>query len=255
MKALIIEDEKMAQANLARLLRKGFPGIEVVAMIGSVREAVAFLSSGPALDVVFMDVELSDGECFEIFRSVKVNVPVIMTTAYDSYAVKAFEAGTMDYLLKPLDMAALERAVGRVRERKSPSEEIARLLAAFGQSPAAFGHSPRVYKEKSTVKIGDRLIPVVFSDIAFFYSEEKANYLMMLSGEKYMIESTLDTLEDELDPKKFFRISRSCIVAFSAIKSVGRNVAGRLVVHTSPDAPSELTVSRSRVDDFISWLE
>lgn len=248
MKALIIEDEKMAQANLARLLRKGFPGIEVVAMIDSVREAVAFLSSGPALDVVFMDVELSDGECFEIFRSVKVNVPVIMTTAYDSYAVKAFEAGTMDYLLKPLDMAALERAVGRIRERKSPSEEIARMLAAFG-------HSPRVYKEKFTVKIGDRLIPVVVSDIAFFYSEEKANYLMMLSGEKYMIESTLDTLEDQLDPKKFFRISRSCIVAFPAIKSVGRNVAGRLVVHTSPDAPSELTVSRSRVDDFISWLE
>lgn len=248
MKALIIEDEKMAQANLARLLKKAFPQMEVVAMISSVRGAVEFLSADPELDVIFMDVELSDGVCFEIFRSVKISAPVIMTTAYDTYAVKAFEAGSIDYLLKPVDQDALLRAVGRVRERQNSSVSIEKLMAALGQEK-------KTYKEKSVVRCGDRIIPVHASEIAFFFSEDKANYLMTLAGEKYLIESTIDSLEEELDPKKFYRISRGCIISFQAIKSVSRNAAGRLVVVSSPEAPLELTVSRARADGFIEWLE
>ena len=248
MKALIIEDEKMAQANLARLLNKAFPEMEIVAMIDSVHGAVEFLSANPELDVIFMDVELSDGICFEIFRRVQVKAPVIMTTAYDSYAVKAFEAGSIDYLLKPIETDALLRAVGRARERRNPSASIEKLLAALGQNT-------KPYKEKSIVRCGDRIIPVQSSDIAFFFSEDKANYLMTYSGEKYMIESTIDSLENELDPQKFFRISRGCIIAFGAIKSVSRNAAGRLVVVSEPPAPVELSVSRARADGFISWLE
>ena len=248
MKALIIEDEKMAQANLARLLNKAFPEMEIVAMIDSVHGAVEFLSANPELDVIFMDVELSDGICFEIFRRVQVKAPVIMTTAYDSYAVKAFEAGSIDYLLKPIETDALLRAVGRARERRNPSASIEKLLAALGQNT-------KPYKEKSIVRCGDRIIPVQSSDIAFFFSEDKANYLMTYSGEKYMIESTIDSLENELDPQKFFRISRGCIISFDAIKSVSRNAAGRLVVVSEPPAPVELSVSRARADGFISWLE
>ena len=248
MKALIIEDEKMAQANLARLLNKAFPEMEIVAMIDSVHGAVEFLSANPELDVIFMDVELSDGICFEIFRRVQVKAPVIMTTAYDSYAVKAFEAGSIDYLLKPIETDALLRAVGRARERRNPSASIEKLLTALGQNT-------KPYKEKSIVRCGDRIIPVQSSDIAFFFSEDKANYLMTYSGEKYMIESTIDSLENELDPQKFFRISRGCIISFDAIKSVSRNAAGRLVVVSEPPAPVELSVSRARADGFISWLE
>ena len=247
MKALIIEDEKMAQANLARLLNKAFPEMEIVAMIDSVHGAVEFLSANPELDVIFMDVELSDGICFEIFRRVQVKAPVIMTTAYDSYAVKAFEAGSIDYLLKPIETDALLRAVGRARERRNPSASIEKLLAALGQNT-------KPYKEKSIVRCGDRIIPVQSSDIAFFFSEDKANYLMTYSGEKYMIESTIDSLENELDPQKFFRISRGCIIAFGAIKSVSRNATGRLVVISQPPAPVELAVSRARAEGFISWL-
>lgn len=248
MKALIIEDEKMAQANLARLLKNSFPEMEIVAMIDSVRGAVEFLSARPKLDVIFMDVELSDGICFEIFRSVQISAPVIMTTAYDSYAVKAFEAGSIDYLLKPVDSDALLRAVGRARERLNASASIDKLLSVLGQDS-------KKYKEKSVVRCGDRIIPIQSSDIALFFSEDKANYLLTKNGERYLIESTIDSLEGELDPSKFYRISRGCIVAFSAIKSVSRTSTGRLVVISQPASPVELTVSRGRVEGFIAWLE
>lgn len=248
MKALIIEDEKMAQANLARLLKNSFPEMEIVAMIDSVRGAVEFLSERPKLDVIFMDVELSDGICFEIFRSVQISAPVIMTTAYDSYAVKAFEAGSIDYLLKPVDSDALLRAVGRARERLNASASIDKLLSVLGQDS-------KKYKEKSVVRCGDRIIPIQSSDIALFFSEDKANYLLTKNGERYLIESTIDSLEGELDPSKFYRISRGCIVAFSAIKSVSRTSTGRLVVISQPASPVELTVSRGRVEGFIAWLE
>ena len=248
MKALIIEDEKMAQANLARLLKNSFPEMEIVAMIDSVRGAVEFLSASPKLDVIFMDVELSDGICFEIFRSVQISAPVIMTTAYDSYAVKAFEAGSIDYLLKPVDSDALLRAVGRARERLNASASIDKLLSVLGQDS-------KKYKEKSVVRCGDRIIPIQSSDIALFFSEDKANYLLTKNGERYLIESTIDSLEGELDPSKFYRISRGCIVAFSAIKSVSRTSTGRLVVISQPASPVELTVSRGRVEGFIAWLE
>ena len=248
MKALIIEDEKMAQANLARLLKNSFPEMEIVAMIDSVRGAVEFLSARPKLDVIFMDVELSDGICFEIFRSVQISAPVIMTTAYDSYAVKAFEAGSIDYLLKPVEPDALLRAVGRARERLNASASIDKLLSVLGQDS-------KKYKEKSVVRCGDRIIPIQSSDIALFFSEDKANYLLTKNGERYLIESTIDSLESELDPSKFYRISRGCIVAFSAIKSVSRTSTGRLVVISQPASPVELTVSRGRVEGFIAWLE
>lgn len=248
MKALIIEDEKMAQANLARLLKNSFPEMEIVAMIDSVRGAVEFLSARPKLDVIFMDVELSDGICFEIFRSVQISAPVIMTTAYDSYAVKAFEAGSIDYLLKPVDSDELLRAVGRARERLNASASIDKLLSVLGQDS-------KKYKEKSVVRCGDRIIPIQSSDIALFFSEDKANYLLTKNGERYLIESTIDSLESELDPSKFYRISRGCIVAFSAIKSVSRTSSGRLVVISQPASPVELTVSRGRVEGFIAWLE
>ena len=184
MKALIVEDERMAQAQLVRLLKVHFPDIEVVQATDSVRATVEYLSADPPLDLIFMDVELSDGECFEIFRQVAVHAQVIMTTAYDSYALKAFEAGSIDYLLKPIGEDAFTG-----------------------------------------------------------------------SGERYLVESTLDALEGELDPERFFRISRGAIVARSAVRSVSRHFSGRLKLELQPAPPFEPTVSRARVDDFLKWLE
>lgn len=253
MKALIVEDERMAQAQLVRLLKAHFPDIEVVQATDSVRSTVEYLSADPPLDLIFMDVELSDGECFEIFRQVAVHAQVIMTTAYDSYALKAFEAGSIDYLLKPIGEDALRRAVGRCRQRlqSAPAAgiDVEKLLAAVT------GTAKKQYRERFVVYVGDRIIPVRTDEIAGFFSEEKANYLFTESGERYLVDSTLDALEGELDPERFFRISRGAIVARSAVRSVSRHFSGRLKLELDPAPPFEPTVSRARVDDFLKWLE
>lgn len=239
MKALIVEDEKMARTQLARVLSAEFPDIEVVGMTDSVVSTISFLSDNPEPDVIFMDVELLDGDCFEIFRQVEIHSKVIMTTAYDSYAIKAFEVGGIDYLLKPLSISALKRAVTRA------SEMISRERG---------GEAPR-YTEYSTVRVGDRIIPVAAKEVAFFYSEDKANYLMTFKGEKYIVESTLEQLEGQLNPSDFFRVSRGAIVARSAITEASRHLSGRLLLKTNPRVPFELTVSRARVEEFHNWLE
>ena len=140
MKALIVEDERMAQAQLTRLLESRFPDIEVVAATGSVHDTVAYLAADPPIDVIFMDVELADGECFEIFRQVPVRAQVIMTTAYDTYAVKAFEAGSIDYLLKPIGEEALARAVGRCRERIAQQAAAANAASVSTANMQYLGH-------------------------------------------------------------------------------------------------------------------
>ncbi|MBQ9660330.1 MAG: response regulator transcription factor [Bacteroidales bacterium] len=256
MKALIVEDEKMAQAQLARLLRARFPDIEVVKFTDSVRSTVEYLATAPPIDLIFMDVELADGECFEIFREVPVKAWVVMTTAYDSYAVKAFEAGSIDYLLKPIGEEALERAVGRCRDRLADSSQapgsgidVEKLLAAVS------GRVQKQYKERFVVYVGEQIIPVRMADIAAFFSEEKANYLLISGGRRYLIDGSLDALEGELDPELFFRISRGAIVARSAVQRVNRHFSGRLRLDLQPAPPFEPTVSRARVEDFLKWLE
>ena len=253
MKALIVEDEKMAQAQLVRLLGAHFPDIEVVHATDSVRSTVEYLAADPPIDLIFMDIELSDGDCFEIFRQVPVHAQVIMTTAYDSYALKAFEAGSIDYLLKPIGEEALRRAVGRCRERAAAGGaaglDVEALLAAVA------ARAPRQYKERFVVYVGEQIIPVRTDDVAAFFSEEKANYLLTEGGERYLIDSSLDALEGELDPEHFFRISRGAIVARSAVRSVSRHFSGRLRLDLQPAPPFEPTVSRARVDDFLKWLE
>jgi len=249
MKALIVEDEKMARDNLARTISSLFPDIEVVGATASVAETLKWLRDPScSADIIFMDVELSDGDCFEIFRQEPVSANVIMTTAYDSYAVKAFEAGSVDYLLKPIDPAALRRAVERCRERTGGTDLDA-LMRAIGRKDEPS------YKERFVVSIGERIIPVNVSDIAYFYSKDKYNYLATTDGSHYIIDSSMDALSEELDPRKFFRISRGCIVALGAIRSVTRQIGGRLRIEAEPGPPFEMTVARARVDDFLSWLE
>ena len=170
MNVLIVEDEMMAQANLARALTQHFPDVRIVGTTGSVRETVLWLRTpGNSADVIFMDVELSDGDCFEIFRQADVTARVIMTTAYDNYAVRAFEVNSIDYLLKPIDLAALRRAVERCRVRSGGIDPDVLLNAI---------RSPREYKQRYVVRFNDRIVPVQTTDIAYFYSEEKNTYLV-----------------------------------------------------------------------------
>ena len=250
MNVLIIEDEIMAQKSLVRILMQNFPDVNIVGTQDSVKGTVEWLQeNGNSVDVIFMDVELSDGVCFEIFRQVEVNAKVIMTTAYDNYALKAFEAGSIDYLLKPVDATALQRAVSRCEVRQNPID-IEALMKAFAK-PAI----QKEYKERYIIKFNDRIIPLNVSDIAYVYSEEKNNYLVTFDGHKYIIDSSLDVMNEELNPQTFFRISRSCIVSMKSIKSIIKQPGGRLRIVTIPESHFEMTVSRSRVDDFLIWLE
>lgn len=251
MRVLIVEDEMMAQKSLIRTLTQNFPDMEIVGTTGSVKSTLEWLKTpGNNADVIFMDVELADGECFEIFRQHEVKAKVIMTTAYDSYAIKAFEAGSIDYLLKPIDLSALKRAVARCR-MSGGEVDIEKLLKAIGSDRAP----KKEYKERYIIRFNDRIVPVPTDDIAYVYSEEKTNYMITFSGNKYIIDTSLDVMVEDLDPEKFFRISRGCIIAMNAISSIIKQAGSRLRIVARPEAPFEITVSRSRVDDFLDWLE
>ena len=250
MKVLIVEDEIMAQRSLTRLLAKNFPEMDVVGTTSSVKSTVAWLNNpANSVDVIFMDVELADGICFEIFRQTDIKANVIMTTAYDSYALKAFEAGSIDYLLKPVDADALKRAVSRVRA-SGGNLDIQALMKLMENKTAP----KKEYKERYIIRINDRIVPLKTSEIAYVYSEEKNNYLVTFDEQRYIIDSSLDVINDDLNPDKFFRISRSCIVSMKAIKSIIKQT-GRLRIIASPESSFEMTVSRSRVEDFLEWLE
>ncbi|MDD6364810.1 MAG: LytTR family DNA-binding domain-containing protein, partial [Bacteroidales bacterium] len=180
-------------------------------------------------------------------RQTEVDAKVIMTTAYDSYAIKAFEAGSVDYLLKPIDVKDLHRAVERCR-KNTTTPDIAALLEAF-RRPA------REFKERFIVKFNDRIVPVKTSEIAYFYSEDKYNYLVTTAGAVYIADKSLDEIAEELDPHAFFKISRSCIVSLGAIISITKLVGGRLQISARPKPSFDMVVSRSRSDDFLTWLE
>ena len=197
MKALIVEDEPRAQRALENLLKANFPDVEVVGRTASVKETVDWLA-GNRPDVIFMDVELADGTCFDIFAQTSVNAQVVMTTAYDNYAVKAFEVNSVDYLLKPVDIEDLRRAVSRVSQRITtggPHIDFDAVREAF---------RPR---EKFLIRLNDRIVPVSVRDIAYFYSEAKSTFIVTRDGKNYVLDDSLDAIEAGLDPKAFFRIS------------------------------------------------
>ena len=256
MKALIVEDEKLAQQTLKRALARNFPDIEVVAVTESVKGTLAWLRTpGNVVDLIFMDVELQDGSCFEIFRQETVTAKVIMTTAYDKYAVRAFEAGSIDYLLKPFDDEALLRAVSRCRAA-SESFDINPLLATMQKFAQARDENRKTYRRRFIVRLGQKIIPIETSDIAYFYVDGRSKYIVKTDGARYFFDQTTESMTEELDPQLFFRVSRNYIISASAIKGIERVYGGRLKVlmDPPPDMHEDIIVARSRVNDFIAWL-
>ena len=247
MRALVIEDELLAREHMIKLLQDNFPEVEVVGAVGSIKDAVAWITEQPAPDVIFMDVELSDGTSFDIFTQVEIPCPVVMTTAYDQYAVQAFEVNAIDYLLKPIGLPELQRAISRVTsgQTQTPSTEAVRRLVH------------QVRKEKFLIRMNNRIVPVRTSDIAYFYSEDKNSYIVTTGGASYVMDESLDAIAQNLDPDAFFRISRSCIISDQVIDSVSRLIGGRLQISLRRGFPqlTDLTISRARVDDFLAWLE
>lgn len=243
-KVLIIEDEPIARENLKGMILKQFPQYKIIGECGSVKDSVDFLKyHDPAPQLIFMDVELSDGNSFAIFDQVDFRAQVIMTTAYSEYAIQAFEAEAIDYLLKPIEPDALSRAVNRAELRISTAGSSLR--------------STSVLRERFLIRLNDQIVPVLVKDIAYFYSESKNSYLVTFSGKSYVLDDSLDTLEQRIDNREFFRISRSCIINEQAIERMGKLLGGRyrITLKKGIDACTDLTVSRARADAFINWME
>lgn len=246
LKVLIVEDEPMAQANLSRTLQKYYPDLEIVGMTSSVSGTVEWLKEHSA-DVIFMDVELSDGDCFSIFRQINVDAKIVITTAYESYAVKAFEVNSVDYLLKPIEKEDLDRAVQRCRN----SAGVTDMSSLF----STISGTQHEYRQKFMVRLNDKILPIPVNDIAYFLSEDKVTWMFTSDGSKYVMDQSLDILSSQLSPSRFFRISRGCIIASSAVLSIIKLQGGRLKINAVPRSSPEILVSRSRSEDFLQWLE
>ena len=235
-KYLIIEDEPLAFEELKRMVDKLRPEFQMSGWSQSVIQSVSLLKS-QSFDLIFADVSLADGLCFDVFNKIPVDIPVIFTTAYDEYAIKAFKVNGIDYLLKPIEQDELEQAILRF-ERNNVKSASAEVLSAM---EAQCGNCPRI---RFMVKTGDSFFYVEAYNIAFFYSEDKYTYLHLFSGKRFVMDYSLDTIEGMLDRKLFYRTSRGCIVNIRAIEKCNRYFGGRLKLHCTPQLPAENLVRK-----------
>jgi DNA-binding LytR/AlgR family response regulator len=249
MNCFIIEDEIVATEKLVGLIKKYDKSANITGIVQSVKNAVKWLNSNQAPDLIFMDIQLADGLSFEIFEQTIVKTPVIFTTAYDEYALKAFKLNSIDYLLKPIDLGELKNAIDKFKENNSPKEIPAQVFDSIMHSLT------KKYKNKFVMIVGEHIKVFTTEDIQCFYSMEKYTFLQNNSGREYAINYSLDQLEDLLDPAQFFRVNRKFIVSFSAISDIISYSNSRLKVKLNSNESDDLIVSREKVQDFKIWLE
>jgi DNA-binding LytR/AlgR family response regulator len=256
MKAIIIEDEKPSARRLNRMLE--VLNITPDVMLHSVHESVEYLLNNPAPDLIFLDIQLSDGLSFEIFDQVEINSAIIFTTAYDEYALQAFKLNSIDYLLKPIDEDELMAAVDQFRLgfRESDNDNNKAAIINFEEIAKLLGNPiERNYKKRFTARVGEHLKLFHTDDVQLFYSENKGTYLNIENGRNYLIDTKLESLLDELDPEQFFRISRQAIIHINAIDDMISYTNSRIQIKINSFKEFDLIVSRERVKEFKIWLE
>jgi len=251
MNVIIIEDEKPSARRLQRMLNK--LDIEAEVMLHSVEESLDWFQSNEHPDVIFLDIQLSDGLSFEIFEHVEVKSAIIFTTAYDEYALQAFKLNSIDYLLKPIDEDELAKAVSKYQERLPKEQSV--TLDFNDIKKLLVNPIDREYKKRFSVKVGQHIKLVNIDDIECFYSENKGTYLHNKEGRNYLIDTTLESLEVELDPEVFFRINRKFYISIDAIKDIISYTNSRLQIKLKSYDEQEVIVARERVKDFKAWLE
>ena len=251
MEVLIIEDEKPSARRLKRMLEK--LDVTVKHTLHSVEESIEWFSNNPQPELIFLDIQLSDGLSFEIFDEVSITSSIIFTTAYDEYALQAFKLNSIDYLLKPIDQEDLEKAVEKYKTFKPQQqnvqlnfEDIKKMLT----NPVE-----REYKKRFTTKIGQHLKMISVDDIECFYSENKGTYAHTTEGRDYLLDTTLEQLESELAPQIFFRVNRTFFININAIKDIISYTNSRLQIKLNSYSDQDIIVARERVKDFKIWLE
>ena len=250
MKVLIIEDETLAAERLQNLILGILPNAQIVGQLKSVVAAVEWLTHQPHPDLIISDIRLLDGLSFEIFEKVNVRKPIIFTTAYDQYAIRAFDVNSVDYLLKPVQQDKLEKALRKLQQTENQTpvisyNEILKLL----QSPQ------QVYKSRFMVRLGQKIIALPVEKIAYFYSENKLTFAITADQKKYPLDQTLDELSDLLDPVVFFRANRQFIITFSCIAEIHPYFKGRVKLTLQPHTTEEVIISSERTPEFKQWID
>ena len=250
MNIIIIEDEKPAARLLQRKVEK--LGLTVNTMLHSVEEALEWFQENQHPDLIFLDIQLSDGLSFEIFEAIDIKSAVIFTTAYDEYALRAFKLNSIDYLLKPIDEDDLEAAVQKFKIRTQNATNLSldfEMIKRMLVNPV-----DKSYKKRFTVKVGQQLKLIPIEDVECFYSENKGTYLHTIDNRDYLLDGTLEQLETDLDPKDFFRVSRKFIIPMKGIKEIQVHTNSRLKIILPTYSEDEVIVARERVTDFKEWI-
>jgi len=249
MKLVIIEDEVAAATRLQKLLKKILPQAEFVFLGDSIESAVDWFTENKHYDLVFMDIQLADGLSFDIFERTNLTAPVIFTTAFDAYALKAFKVNSIDYILKPVDEKELELAVTKFKGRGIGFYE-----DNYPKLSELYRKESRTFRERFLVNKGSRFISVQLGDIACFYSEDKVSFIYTFDRQRYIWNQSLDEIEQSIKPELFFRAGRSLLVCAGAIASFEQGFNGKLVLHLNVKPEAEFSVSREKAQAFKQWL-
>ena len=249
MKAVIIEDENIAAQALQSLVREIDPEMEVLTILQTIEESVEWFEENPMPDLVFMDIHLADGSSFAIFEKVDITCPIIFTTAYDEYALKAFEVNSIDYLLKPINKADMERALKKFKSLTSKPDK-----ASLEGLLAPMGGLKKKYKTCFLIPERDKLIPLATSNIAYIFIDTKTVKAITMDGHTYYLNQTLDDIMAQLDPEVFFRANRQFIISRAAVKDISIWFGNKLSINLLVPVPEKIIVSKARVGEFKSWF-
>jgi DNA-binding LytR/AlgR family response regulator len=249
MKIVIIEDESLAADHLERMILRYDSDIQILAKLVSVEETATWFKENPEPDLIFLDIHLEDNLSFAIFERTNIKTPIIFTTAYDEYAIRAFKLRSIDYLLKPIIQQELNQALQKYQEwQKSTSINISEIYESLKQRQVA-------YRERFSVQVGSKIKTVLVNEIAYFFSQESISFMILSDGSSYPIDSSLDQLMAQLNPKDFFRINRQYIISLNSIRNVHIYPKSRLKVDLNPRQDKEIFVSIDKVTKFKEWLD
>lgn len=253
MKIVIIEDEKLPAQALEKIIREIVPGVEILAILQTIEESVEWFSAHPTPDLAFMDIHLADGSSFLIFEQVQIKCPIIFTTAYDEYALKAFEVNSVDYLLKPINKAHVERALEKLKTITSTGFNLSEHADIINKLASSVMQKPS-YKSSILISVKDLLVPLPVKDIAYIYIDNKMVKAVRFDEKSLALDSTLDELEKQLDPHDFYRANRQYIVARAAVKNIAIWFGNRMAINLTVPTPERILVSRTNVRELKQWI-
>jgi DNA-binding LytR/AlgR family response regulator len=252
MNIVIIEDEPQAAQRLEKLVKELIPQAAILAKIDTVKNAVLWLKNNPPPDLVLLDVQLADGISFQIFEQCEVHSPIIFTTAYDEYALKAFKVNSIDYILKPVDKEELSSAFRKLKGMGRGDADTRQMLDNIGQ---AVKRLMKKYKTRFVIKVGEHLKAIEVDQIQYFYSQDKATFCATQENRNFILDYTMEQLEDMVDPEQFYRINRKYMVRSNAIQDIISYTNSRLKLVLKGSSDNDIIVARERVQEFKDWLD